>query len=142
MHRFFLVVLALGFSTSLARSHQPAEAATTKTVRAGQTVTFTITLDKAPNFVGAQLAMRIGPKDRSPEVLARVGTATANEGETEFPISIAIPLGGPVGVWNVENLTFILPDREARPLKFNAIEFTVLPRRDPILPSGATLQVQ
>lgn len=142
MHRFFLIVLALGLSTPLGHSDQQADVARNKTVRAGQTVTFTIKLDKAPSVSGGQLAIRIGPRDRSPQILARVATADANEGERELSISIPIPLGGPVGVWHVENLTFTLPNGDSRPLGFNGIDFTVLPKSDLIVPDSATLRIQ
>ncbi|HTU35209.1 MAG TPA: hypothetical protein VMF66_15505 [Candidatus Acidoferrum sp.] len=142
MYRFVAVVLVLGLSTPLARPSRQTEAEAKRTVRAGQIVTFTIDLDKAPSFSGGRVAVRIGPRNRVAEVLTRVASADANEGETELSISAAIPIGGPVGVWRVENVTFILPDGEARPLKYGEIEFTVLPRRDLIVPDSATVRIQ
>lgn len=141
MHRFLLAVLAMAVPMSLASTGRRVRT-TSNLVRAGETVTLNVKLDKAPNFAGGQLATRVAPENSSVKSFLHAATTDAQQGQQEFSIRIPIPLGGPAGVWHVENLTFTLPNGEVKPLKFKDVDFTVLPRASVVVPESASLRVQ
>lgn len=131
----FLLLAVPVFSQRTASMAGPAH------VRAGQNVTFNITLDKAPNFAGGYVSLRIGPNDASLQRFATSRNPELPEGQREISISIPIPPDVPKSLWHIVSLSFVQPDNRRVDLKFKGGEFEVLPKRKLVIPDSATVTI-
>lgn len=104
-------------------------------VKAGETVSFTITLDKPPNFKGS-LQYWITPPIG--------GTITSSvdlePGKKIYKVEFGVPIGAPGGTWALSELK-ASAGFDSVPVKFKPVLFQVVPNRDLIFPTSAEAKI-
>jgi hypothetical protein len=107
-------------------------------VRAGEKISFTITLDQAPNFNGGQLHYRLdGPDSR----FAISSGIILESGKRVYKMDVEIPGAAEGGTWTLSNLSLWLGFGAAVPLKFKPVSFRVMPNSNLIFPAAADARV-
>src|SRR5437879_3856576 len=91
-------------------------------VKAGETVTFTITLDRAPNFKGDLMYWMVGPNHNT--VQSSVATSA---GKSIYQLNFSVPIGAYGGTWTLSELKIWSGFGAAVPLKFKPVSFQVIP---------------
>jgi hypothetical protein len=108
-------------------------------VRAGEIVTFTVTLDKAPAFDDPAIMVVAGPENvRLPGVK---NVALAKESKTEYRASLRIPVTAAEGTWTIKEVRLLVPAGRSVPLKVNPVSFQVRKAESLELPTGATVSL-
>jgi hypothetical protein len=115
-----------------------------KTVQAGQSIKFEVTLDKAPN-VAASVCLHADPTVENPFGLwsENCGGAIA-PGSKSYTTTLGIPDGGPNGKWKVDNAYVRFQSQggaNSRNLQFNTVEFEVVGAKAIELPDRATIEI-
>lgn len=106
-------------------------------VKVGESVSFTITLDKAPNFKGGTLVYWIlGPDNGSV-----VSGVTLEPGKSVYILNFQVPAGAPGGTWKLNELKVFTGFGQAIPLKFKAVPFQVIPDSSLIFPTTAEAKI-
>jgi hypothetical protein len=104
-------------------------------VKAGESLTFTITLDKAPNFSGGQILYLIeGPWS------IQTGTLVQS-GQTDVTVIVQVPASAPGGKYSIRLLSFFDGAKQL-PLKSADATFTIIPMENLVYPSSAEVRVK
>jgi hypothetical protein len=103
-------------------------------VKAGDLFSFTLKLDKAPNFSGGQVQyVIVGPHSKY------VGDCTAfSDYRLSYNCEFRVPAIGPPGKWRIKSAYFIIGNKKIK-LTNAATDFRVLPNPGVILPTRAEL---
>jgi hypothetical protein len=132
-----LVLMAVLLTCAAGFAQESAQMGSVGEVRAGEIISFTITLDKAPDFENPAILVVAGPeKGGQPGVQ---NTALARESKSEYRASLRIPPTADEGVWTVKQVRLFVPAGGTVPLTINPIQFTVRKAGDVELPSSATV---
>jgi hypothetical protein len=109
------------------------------TVTAGDTVSFDVGLDKAPQVSGGQLAVLVCPinpalhDEASGPQFSRVSSTSMIANQGQYSLSVQIPGDAPDAVWGAF-FSFALPNGNSRELHHTRVEFRVQHRKYPELP--------
>jgi hypothetical protein len=133
---FVVMTLLLCCITGFAQ--QPAEMTSAQEVKAGEVVTFTVTLDKEPAFDDPAILVIAGPKGGGPGVQ---NTAIAKNSKTEYRASLRIPATAVEGTWVVRHVRLLVPAGRSVPLKSDAAEFRVVRTQPLDLPTQASVSL-
>jgi len=107
------------------------------TIRAGETVKFTIVLDKAPNFTGGSLQYRI----QSPNnVNFGMGVALEN-GKRQYSINFEVPVAAEGGTWTLKEVAFNSGAGNEIPLRFKPVTFQVIANSNLVYPTAAEVRI-
>lgn len=116
------VIVALLFSCVTGFCQQSAQATSSGDVKAGDVVTFNVTLDKAPPFADPAIQVFLAPRDGGPSVQ---NIAIAKESKTDYKVSLRIPPTAQEGTWVVTQVRLLVPAGRSVPLKVSPAEFHV-----------------
>lgn len=133
-----LVVLTLLLCGIAGFAQQSADMTSSQEVKAGDVVTFTITLDKEPAFDDPAILVIAGPKNGGPGVQ---NTAIAKESKTEYRASLRIPATAEEGTWVVRQVRLLVPAGRSVPLKSDSAEFRVVRAEALELPTQASVSL-
>ena len=117
---------------------QSAQMDTATEVQAGDVLSFTVNLDKAPAFDDPAILVVVGPENGGSSAVQN--TALAKDSKTEYVASIRIPVTAAEGRWRVQSVRLLVPAGRTVPLKINRTEFQVR-KADVELPSAATIAI-
>ena len=95
------------------------------TIKAGETITFQIKLDTAPNFSGGSVSLTIGPKDTASKTPDIPSAASLSSEQGLLRLGFLIPVKSPSEKWHIKRLSFTVPGTSERPLNFTDVEFDV-----------------
>ena len=135
-----LVILSLALTLSAQETAQIIPGKSTS-VRAGEEISFSIKLDRAPNFGGGTISFVIGPKDagsRTPDI--STNTAVASD-QDKLRLGFLIPVKLPGERWHIKKLAFTIPGSAEKPIAFTDVEFQVLEAKKLIAPEAATVEI-
>lgn len=116
-----------------------------KLVTAGDTVSFDVELDKAPQISGGQVAVLVCPINTSVNPFlpgeatssgaqfSRVSSTSMIANQGQYSLSVQIPGDAPDAVWQAF-FSYALPNGNFRELHHTEVEFRVLHRKYPELP--------
>jgi hypothetical protein len=131
---FVLIVMLLicvaGFG------QQSAQASSSGEVRAGEVVTFNVTLDKEPAFADPAIQVFLAPRDGGPGVQ---NIALAKDSKTNYRVSLRIPATASEGTWVVKQVRLLVPAGRSVPLKVTPAEFQVRSAENLELPTQASV---
>lgn len=136
-HGFALrAAIFLALACSMSSAQESAAIDAPDTARAGETVTFRITLDQAPNFDGGSVMYWVGcSSDFSIQSAAEV---TKGSNSTAFSVKLPADLGS--GTCRVDQLKFYSGSR-TYDLHFPSVSFRVLGNTGLIIPSSAQVAI-
>jgi hypothetical protein len=106
-------------------------------VKAGGVISFTITIDRAPNFKGANLMYWI----RNPN-----GTSIQSSVELEpmkrvYRLDFTVPVAAIGGTWSLSELRFYAGTGDAIPVQFKPVTFRVIANRNLVFPTAAEAKI-
>jgi hypothetical protein len=112
-----------------------------KTVTAGDTISFDVGLDKAPQVSGGQFAVLVCPINpslhdeatSSGAQFSRVSSTSIIANQGQYSLSVQIPGDAPDAVWEAF-FSYALPNGNFRELHHAEVEFRVQHRKYPELP--------
>ena len=130
------VIVALLLSCATGFCQQSAQATSSGDVKAGEVVTFNVTLDKAPAFADPAIQVFLAPQDGGPGVQ---NIAIAKESKTDYKVSLRIPATATEGTWVVRQVRLLVPAGRSIPLKVTPAEFHVSAAESLELPSQASV---
>ena len=139
-------ILALGvlWSDFTAFAQQAAQMSVErhKEIIAGDTIPFTVKVDKAPNLGGTFISVTFGPKETYPDSPSTGANASpVSPGSTLYKGEVTIPVTSRTGSWHVVQVALGLPAAPNKPLKFDDVQFDVKARDGLILPGSASVQI-
>lgn len=107
-------------------------------VKAGETFTLVITVDRAPNFSGSTLYFIVRPKDI--ETGQGYGIQL-DPNKTEYSQQVQIPEAAIGGTWSVTEFKFGsgMPGSPLTPLPFTKYSFQVIPKKGLVYPTSAAV---
>lgn len=104
---------------------------------AGDSLRFTMTLDKAPNFSGGLVQYSVS----GPEHVKAVNNCTPVAGlPREYDCEFPIPAVGPPGNWKIKSVYFLVGNKKV-PLVHQSYEFRVRKNTAIVLPTTAEMSV-
>lgn len=106
-------------------------------VKAGEKVSFTITLDRAPNFKGGALLYWI----IAPNKTTIQSAIDLELGRRVYKLDFYVPVAASGGTWTLSELKFSPGFGELIPLKFKPVSFQVIPNTSLIFPAAAEAKV-
>jgi hypothetical protein len=127
-----LLICVAGFG------QQSAQATSSGDVRAGEVVTFNVTLDKAPAFADPAIQVFLAPSDGGPGVQ---NIALAKDSKTDYKVSLRIPATATEGTWVVRQVRLLVPAGRSIPLKVSPAEFHVTAAEALELPTEASVSL-
>jgi uncharacterized protein (DUF58 family) len=139
-----VLTVVLLLPSSLAFPQQPAEMNVErhKEIVAGDTVPFTVKVEKAPNLAGTFVSVTFAPEEPYPGMSGTGANAQPiNPGSTLYRGEVTIPVTARTGSWHVVEVTLGLPAAPSKPLKFNDVRFDVKENTNLILPDSARVQI-
>jgi|GEM_PF-4479559 len=111
-------------------------------VTAGESVTFTVTLDRAPSVEGTTVSLNASPLQPDPSgASASGGAGPSNPERTVYRFAVRIPVTASTSVWHVTNVSLGIPAAPNKPLKFKDVQFKVRERKDIVLPDSAQIEI-
>ena len=110
-------------------------------MKAGDVITFTVTLDKAPSIGNVSVSVNVAPKGPNPQGVGG-GNSIGPSDETKitYAVPITIPPHAPTGVWHVTGVQLNFRGG-SKVLTFKDMEFRVQEDKKLILPETATIVI-
>jgi len=131
------VLMALLLTCVAGFAQQSAQMSSGQEVKAGDVVTFNVTLDKEPAFTDPAILVIIGPKGgKGPGVQ---NTALAGGSKSQYRAALRIPPTAAEGTWVVRQVRLLVPAGSSVPLKTDPAEFRVVRSEQVELPSQASV---
>ena len=107
-------------------------------VRAGDPLPLVVTVNKAPNFEGSNIQVRI----TGPDNFALQYGVALKPGVTVYEVPFQVPAAAAGGVWTVSNVTFNSGgDSKQKELPFQKYTFRVIPNEGLEFPTSADIGV-
>lgn len=141
MKRLLVISIALAASVALLGQETAQMKAKGKPVKAGDVITFTVTLDKAPSIGNVSVSVNVTPKGPNPQgVSGGNSIGPSDETKITYVVPITIPPHAPTGVWHVTGVQLNFRNGN-KVLTFKDVEFTVQEDKKLVLPESATLEI-
>lgn len=134
--RVLRAAMFFALATPIAQAQESAAINVPDTARAGETVTFRITLDKAPNFDGASVMYWV----RCSAGFSIQSSAEVTQGSNTTTFFFKLPADVSSGTCKVDQLKFYSGSR-TYDLQFPVVSFRVLGNADLVIPSSAEVTI-
>jgi hypothetical protein len=133
------VTLVSCFPVTSQQTETTAASADTPTdiVKAGEVISFTITVDRPPNFNGANLFYII----RDPNGSRMQSGIQLEPMKRVYRLDIKVPPAATGGTWSLSELNFYSGSGVPIPVKFKPVTFRVIANRDLVFPTAAEAQI-
>ena len=102
-------------------------------MEAGENASFSITLDKAPNFLGAAVGVELGQRNPAINISTSV---SAVPGQRTYTFSIKLPTDA-IGIWEIRKVTFYDGTSSWSDLRVEPVTFRVVPKGGLVVPTSA-----
>lgn len=145
--RFAVVGVALVSLFALTLSGQEARVQMTKPdkkFKPGETITFVVKLDRPANVDITFVSIQTNAKEQSGVAgtyQAASGSGSKAISNVEHHVFVALPAHAKAGKWRVSEVTVNFQGGSSG-LKFDSVEFEVLPSKELVLPTSATVEIK
>jgi hypothetical protein len=109
----------------------------TDIVKAGEVISFTITVDRPPNFKGANLFYLI----RDPNGSRILSGFQLEPMKRVYRLDFTVPAAATGGTWTLSELKFYPGFGDTIPVKFKPVTFRVIANRDLVFPTAAEANI-
>jgi hypothetical protein len=105
----------------------------TDIVKAGEVISFTITVDRPPNFKGAHLFYYL----RNPNGWSTQSSVELEPMKRAYRLDFTVPVAATGGTWSLSELKVYPGFGDPIPVKFKPVTFRVIANRDLVFPTTA-----
>ncbi len=135
-----ILLAASGFNLAAQQTAQM-QSEPSPAVRAGHVITFTIKLDRPPNFNGGSLEFGIAPVSPQSSTAEIRTNTNVEQGQSVLRLGMLIPVTSQTDSWHVTRVVFHTPGKPETPLSFHDIQFKVERAPEPTGPDSAIIEI-